>query len=501
MHTEQNLPDKFQTEVAGRFGILPNFFRSAAAAPELIQQLWGFAKAGYLDNPMPSVFKERLFVWLSRFCPMRYCIVRHVGFLLGREHGRSSGDPAAAPQTVADVVRLLRRPTPWQRDLAPVYARLESLPAPIENWPDSGDELEDAIFACAAVMFVEPARSEQARSALLRAIGMRRFEFFCGCLAFIRTAHYWTMLHPEIETEDDMRTLLHQQEELAKLLREDPEADRCEMGERLFDELTALRDLHERRELEKAKQELEEKDRQKDHFIAALAHELRNPLATIRSCTDAMALIRIPDERVTGLVQRLDRQTTALTRMLDDLLDVSRIALGKLSIQMELVGLQQLLHEIVEEQQVRVSQARLILKVDINADACSANSDRVRLRQVIDNLFSNAIKFTPAGGTVHLSLVREGTFANISLRDTGVGFSEEFAARLFEAFTQEERARDRPRAGLGLGLAIANRLATLQGGTLTATSAGLNQGATFTLRLALADDEVPVAAPASCSGA
>ena len=86
----------FDAEVAGRFGILPNFFRSAQAAPELLEQLWGFAKAGYLDNPIPAVFKERLFVWLSRFCPMRYCIVRHVGFLLGNEHGRAAGDAAAA---------------------------------------------------------------------------------------------------------------------------------------------------------------------------------------------------------------------------------------------------------------------------------------------------------------------------------------------------------------------------------------------------------------------
>ena len=215
------------------------------------------------------------------------------------------------------------------------------------------------------------------------------------------------MLHPEIETEADMLSLLHEQEELARLLVADPEADRCEMGERLFDELTALRDLHERQELEKAKQALEEKDRQKDQFIAALAHELRNPLATIRASADAMALIRIPDDRVARLVQRLDRQTTAMTRMLDDLLDVSRLALGKLSVQMEPVGVQELLNDILEEQRGRVGQAGLSLQVQIDGTPCSANADRVRLRQVIDNLFSNAIKFTPAGGTVHL-IVREG---------------------------------------------------------------------------------------------
>ena len=314
MKSEPGLANEFEAEVADRFGILPNFFRSAEAAPELIQQLWGFAKAGYLDNPMPSVFKERLFVWLSRFCPMRYCIVRHVGFLLGREHGRSSGDAAAAPQTVAQVVSLLRRPTPWQRDMTLVYARLENLAEPIETWPDSDGELEDVIFACAAVMFVEPARSERARHALIRAVGPRRFEFFSGCLAFIRTAHYWTVLHPEIETEEDMLSLLRKHEELAQLLLEDPEADRCEMGERFFDELSALRDLHERHELEKAKQALEEKDRQKDHFIAAVAHELRNPLATIRASTDAMALIGNTDARVARLVQRLSRSSLRASR-------------------------------------------------------------------------------------------------------------------------------------------------------------------------------------------
>src|SRR3954468_3131738 len=137
MQQEAISTSAFHAEVSDRFGVMPNFFRSAKAAPELIEQLWGFAKAGYLDNPMPSVFKERLFVWLSRFCPMRYCIVRHVGFLLGHGYGHAAGDPTAHPQTVQEIVALLRRTTPWQRDMAPVYEFLEAQAGPMQGWPES----------------------------------------------------------------------------------------------------------------------------------------------------------------------------------------------------------------------------------------------------------------------------------------------------------------------------------------------------------------------------
>src|SRR5215472_8580984 len=165
----------FEAEVEGRFGLLPNFFRSSLAAPELIEDLWGFAKAAYLDSPIPSLFKERLFVWLSRFCPARYCIVRHVGFLLGL--GRSSGDAYARAQTRDEIIALLKRPTPWARDMPAVYARLEELPQSQDNWPNSGTEVEDLMFACAALVFTEPAFSEPARGALLRVVGARPGAF------------------------------------------------------------------------------------------------------------------------------------------------------------------------------------------------------------------------------------------------------------------------------------------------------------------------------------
>ncbi|HET9328681.1 MAG TPA: hybrid sensor histidine kinase/response regulator [Candidatus Eisenbacteria bacterium] len=480
----------FESEVVSRFGILPNFFQSAKAAPELIQELWGFAKAGYLDNPMPSLFKERLFVWLSRFCPMRYCIVRHVGFLLG--HGHSSGDRSVRLQTTDEVVRLLKMPTPWHRDMDGVYAALEGLPAALAAWPESGTAMEDRVFACAALMFVEPARSERASRAILHAFGARQFEFFSGCLAFIRTAHYWTMLHPEIESEEDMLLLMRGHAELGRLLLEDDEAERCEMGQRMFSELAELRGLHERRDLEKAKRALEEKDRQKDQFIAVLAHELRNPLAAIRTVADAMRLLGLDDAQFTRLQERLDRQATAMARMLDDLLDASRVAFGKVSVTMEPVDLRNLVQEAFDEQDMRIREAGLRLQTRIAERPCFVLGDRVRLRQIVDNLLANAIKYTPSGGSIAIELAIDRGLAVVTIEDTGVGFDADFADKLFEPFTQHEQGRDRMQGGLGLGLAIASRLAQLQGGSISATSDGLGRGARFEFRMPLSQQVVTV---------
>ena len=486
MEDNLNSTAAFEAVVADRFGILPNFFRSARAAPGLLEQLWGFAKAGYLDNPMPSVFKERLFVWLSRFCPMRYCIVRHVGFLLGGAHGRAAGDADAEPQSMADVIALLRRPSPWKRDMTLVYASLEAAPRPHDRWPAAGSQREDEIFACAAVMFVEPARSDSARRAVIRTLGQRDYEFLSGCLAFIRTAHYWTMLHPEIESEGDMLELIRGHEELAKLLMEDPEADRSEMSERTFAELASLRELNEREELRRTKQALEEKDRQKDQFIAVLAHELRNPLGAIRTSTYALRRLNLQDERAAPLVERVDRQTTAIARMLEDLLDASRIAFGKVSVQFESLELRAFLRDALDEQEPRARQAGLQLTARIPEINCYVNADRMRLRQIVDNLLSNAIKFTAAGGSVELTLAVENDAAIVSVRDTGIGFDSAFSERLFEPFVQQEQGRDRAAGGLGLGLAIAARLASLQNGSLTASSAGTGCGALFTLMIPVA---------------
>jgi hypothetical protein len=155
--------ETFEREVAARFGLVPNFFRSAPEAPLVIRELWLFAKSAYLDTPIPTLFKERLFVYLSRFCEVRYCITRHCGFLLGL--GRSAGDPSAQPMTISQVIRLLQRPIPTEERTEAALARLEALAEPID-WPLPETSYDDDLLTSATVLFLQPARASRAKRAL-----------------------------------------------------------------------------------------------------------------------------------------------------------------------------------------------------------------------------------------------------------------------------------------------------------------------------------------------
>ena len=221
-----------------RFGVLPNFFRLGPETPEITEKLWGFAQAAYLDNPLPSIFKERLFVHLSRFCAVRYCIARHVGFLVGL--GRPAGDPTALPQSVTDVVRLLQRPFPPGPELQSYLSLCAASAAPIGEMPLANTEMEEAIFVLAGHVFLKTADYLLCLDALTRILGRTRLQYLLLFLAFVRAAHYWTETHTEIALEDDISKLLATHEELAECILNDPEA-RDNVSQSLLDELPALR--------------------------------------------------------------------------------------------------------------------------------------------------------------------------------------------------------------------------------------------------------------------
>jgi PAS domain S-box-containing protein len=233
-----NPASDLENRVEERFGVLPNFFRLAPETPEIIEKLWGFAQAAYLENPLPSVFKERLFVHLSRFCAVRYCIARHVGFLIGLGH--PAGDPAVRTQSVADVVQLLRRPFPRGQELQSCLSLCAACPAPIVEMPIAGTQMEDAIFALTGHVFLKTSDYLFCLDALARLLGPVRLQYLLLLLTFVRAAHYWTETHPEIAFEDDIDKLLKTHEALADCILNDPEA-RDGISQSLLDELPALR--------------------------------------------------------------------------------------------------------------------------------------------------------------------------------------------------------------------------------------------------------------------
>jgi PAS domain S-box-containing protein len=222
------------------FGMVPNFFYSASAAPGLIEELWALFKSSYIDCPLPSLFKERLSVHLSRFCEVRYCIVRHVGFLIGE--GRPAGDPKARPETVEQVIALVQRPLPDANALAEVFARLEAHEEP-RDIPAPGTQAEYDLFDALTVMFLEPIRWGRARKAVRRAVGDCTFEVLTAFLGFVRILHFWTETHPELAIEADMLAVLEKHQELARLLLDPSEAERVKAGEALRHTLAKLEDV------------------------------------------------------------------------------------------------------------------------------------------------------------------------------------------------------------------------------------------------------------------
>jgi signal transduction histidine kinase len=230
--------------------------------------------------------------------------------------------------------------------------------------------------------------------------------------------------------------------------------------------------------------ELAEADRRKDEFIAMLAHELRNPLAPIFNALHLMGLEDAAPEQVARCRLMVERQTRHMARLLDDLLDISRITRGKILLRLERLDLARLVADTAEDHRRALEEAQLTLHCHLPEAPVWLNGDATRLAQILGNLLQNAAKFTPTGGSVFLQLeaALDGSAATLTVRDTGIGMEPSALSHVFEPFAQEGRG-SRQNGGLGLGLALVRGLVALHGGTVRATSAGPGQGAEFTCEL------------------
>ena len=248
-----------------------------------------------------------------------------------------------------------------------------------------------------------------------------------------------------------------------------------------------VRDLSERKRMES----LEEQGRNLTEFLAMLAHELRNPLAPIRNALGIMAVSKETSPQIAWSRDVIERQAAQLTRLVDDLLDVSRITRGKLRLQAEPMDLKVAVLRAIEAARPLVDRRKHRLHTDFPAEPLTINGDMTRITQVAVNLLNNAAKYTPEGGDIWVSVAREGLDAMIRVRDNGTGIAPQMIDNIFDLFAQGERTIDRSEGGLGIGLTLARRIVALHGGSIHARSEGPGKGSEFLVRLPRLDLESP----------
>ncbi|WP_421736944.1 hybrid sensor histidine kinase/response regulator [Caulobacter sp.] len=267
------------------------------------------------------------------------------------------------------------------------------------------------------------------------------------------------------------------------------EADILRSKANVFFDLHRQRQQIERQrdELETAALALRRADRHKDNFLAVLAHELRNPVAALSGGLHLLGKDITP-ERSQDIRGRMDRMLTHLTHLVDDLLDVSRVSQGKISLKKERIALSEILQSAIEASQHYLDAGRHRFVTEIPDDPIWLDADHTRLAQVVTNLLNNAAKYTPPGGLVTLSASVSGDMAEIKVQDTGVGIPPDMQPRIFEIFAQVEDHLAKAQGGLGIGLALVKQLVALHEGAIEVRSAGRDMGSTFIVRIPIAID-------------
>jgi PAS domain S-box-containing protein len=264
---------------------------------------------------------------------------------------------------------------------------------------------------------------------------------------------------------------------------------------------TISRDITQRRQLEdtllQMTADLSDADRRKDEFLALLAHELRNPLAPIRNGLQLLKLAGDDRQAIEQARAMMERQLSQMVRLVDDLLDVSRITRNRLELRRERVELAAVVHSAVETSRPILDARGHDLTVSLPPTPIHLDADSTRLAQVFSNLLNNAAKYTEPGGRIWLTAERQGEEVVVTVKDTGMGIPPSMLPKVFDMFTQVDRTLERSQGGLGIGLTLVQRLVDLHGGTVQASSQGIGKGSEFVIRLPIVASPEPSLAPSA----
>ena len=272
--------------------------------------------------------------------------------------------------------------------------------------------------------------------------------------------------------------------------------------ERPVHTLTLITSAHAMLRARTRQYQVRESQRRKDEFLASLGHELRNPLAPIRTSAAVLGRLYPASEQIARVQGVIERQVTQLTRLVDDLLDVGRITSGKVALQRQQVGFEQIIHHVIELCQEAAAGRQLALTADLPPRPVVLHADYARMVQIFANIVSNAIKFTPPGGHIHISAQMADGLLHTTIEDDGIGLDAEAIPRIFSMFEQSRTVSGQLASGLGIGLSLSRQFAEMHGGSVQAYSAGAGQGSRFVVTLPAREMPVPpVEAVAAASAA
>jgi signal transduction histidine kinase len=484
-----------RARIAGRFGLVPSFFMIAAAEPPIVESMFMMAEFTYFDAPLPALFKESLFTYVSRFCSVPYCMARHCAFLVGC--GNISGDPDADGISVPEAVALLKTPFPDAAGRGALLLALRAEPDALERWPDPRSALSETVLFAAAVVFVMPQEDRPLLAELERVLGARYYHYLMLFLGFIRFAHFWTESHPQLQVEDDLDQLLSEQRALAEWVTNYS----AQVGKEVAHAKAELREL----ELLRARAAKSERDvddlrkevtartrdaqvalaesRAKATYMATLGHELRTPLNAVVGYTELLeaGLGGALDDKGMTYLGRIKATARQQQHIIEEILSFARLEGGRETVQTEVVSMDALFHELRVVIMPLAEARGLTLTTTVANAPARFTADPGKVRQILLNLLGNAVKFTPIGA-VELSVEEVRGALVFSVTDTGPGIQPEDRERIFEPFTQLDEGRTREYGGTGLGLAITKRLVELLQGDIRAHARD-GGGSTFVVAL------------------
>ena len=458
---------QFEQEIENRLGLVPNLFLSTPAAPEVLQQFWMEGQAAYLDNPLPSLFKERLFVYLSRFCAARYCVTRHAGFLLGQ--GYPAGDRDTPPQSVEEVMTLLHYLPPHAAHLQAALQVLLAAPAALTSLPVSGDPVEQALFIASGAIALAPEQNQRARDAVQHVLGRQWSGQLFSLIAYIVKVHFWARLHPDIAVEADMRAFLEREPELAQLLLQPEHTEAASAAGTLGPAGVPA---------DQAMTVQRKRDLQHQRFISLFSHELRNPAAAISAVSDMFQVVGLADDRLRSAGNILHRQIHALTQTLERMVDLSALLFGDVRLAGAPTAVDDVLATALREMAPRLQEKNCTVELQAAESRVFVMADARRLGQMFESLLQHALKTSPAGRPLQIVIGVEGQAVSVAFRDHGPGFAD-------HANPLAEPAASASKGSMSVALTAAQAIAALHHGSLHAASPGPGQGQTITVTLPL----------------